>query len=153
VHAGGERRLLQLLLDRLRLEAVEASRADETTRVHEARELVAGEEHLLELRIARHREVLGMRENGLDQLLGVALLAQDRRAVLWVLVERRVDFVVEVVEQRDATPELLVLLVQARVVADGRLDCESVAEERFVLRVARERVPRLVTGRAQGRLG
>ena len=42
-------------------------------------------------------------------LLGVALLAQDRRAVLRVLVERGVDLVVEVVEQRGDPPELLVL--------------------------------------------
>ena len=36
------------------------------------------------------------------ELLGVALLAEDRRAVLRMLVERGVDLVVEVVEQRGA---------------------------------------------------
>ena len=39
---------------------------------------------------------------------GIALLAEDRRAVLRVLVERRMHLVVEVVEQRGDAPELLV---------------------------------------------
>ena len=60
-------------------------------------ELVAGEEHLLELRVARHVQVLGVGEGRLDQLLGIPLLAQDRGAVLGMLVERGVDLVVEVV--------------------------------------------------------
>ena len=77
--------------------------------MHEAGELVAREQHLLELRVAGHREVLGMREDGLDQLLGVALLAQDRRAVLRMLVQRGVDLVVEVVQEGGRAPELLVL--------------------------------------------
>ena len=43
-----------------------------------------------------------MRERCFDQLLGVALLAQDRRPVLRMLVEGGVDLVVEVVEQSRA---------------------------------------------------
>ena len=54
-------------------------------------------------------EVVRVREDGVDHLLRIALLAQDRRAVLRVLVERGVDLVVEVVEQRGDAPELLVL--------------------------------------------
>src|SRR5581483_9103731 len=46
MHAGGERRLLQLLPHRLRREPVEPRRSHERTRVHEAGELVAGEERL-----------------------------------------------------------------------------------------------------------
>ncbi len=65
--------------------------------MHEARELVAREEHLLQLRVAGQLEVLGVREDGLDQLLRVAQLAEDRRSVLWMLVERGMDLVVEVV--------------------------------------------------------
>ena len=63
VDAGGERRLLQLLPHRLRLEAVETGRAHEPAGVDETRELVAGEQHLLEPRVARHGEVLGVREH------------------------------------------------------------------------------------------
>ena len=126
VDSGRERRLLQLLLDRLRLQALEAGRADEPARVHEARELVAGEERLLQRRVARHRQVLRVGEDRLDHLLGIALLAQDRRAVLRVLVERGVDLVVEVVQERRDAPELLVLAEAARVRARRRLDGERV---------------------------
>ena len=107
--ARRERRLLQLLLDRLRLEPFEAGRPDEAARMNEAGELVAREERLLERRVAREREVVRVRQHGVDHDLRIALLAQDRRAVLRMLVERRVDLVVEVVEQRRDAPELLVL--------------------------------------------
>ena len=114
--------------------------------MHEARELVAGEERPLERRVARQLEMLGVREHRLDQLLGVALLAQDRRAVLRMLVERRVDLVVEVVQERDAAPELLVLAVATRVETDRGLDRERVAKQRLARRVARERLPGPLAG-------
>src|SRR5581483_10240654 len=146
VYAGRERRLLELLPHRLRLEPVEPGRPYEPAGVHEAGELVAGEQHLLQLRIARQREVLRVREHRDDELLGVALRAQDRRPVLRVLVERRVDLVVEVVQQRGRAPELLVPGVQARVEAHRRLDRARVAQQRLALRVAGERVPGPVAG-------
>src|SRR5207249_4313091 len=48
---GGEARLLQLLLDRLRLEPVDALGADVRAGGDEAGELVAGEERLVEQRL------------------------------------------------------------------------------------------------------
>ena len=80
--------------------------------------------------------MLGVREHGLDQLLQVALVAEDRGAVLGVLVERGVDLVVEVVEERGGAPELLVLAAPPRVQADRSLDGERVPEERLARRVA-----------------
>ena len=94
--------------------------------------------------------MLGVREDRLDQLLRIPLLAKDRRAVLRMLVERRVDLVVEVVEERRRAPELLVLAVEPRIEADGRLDGERVPEERLARRVSRERLPRLLAGRPHG---
>ena len=94
--------------------------------------------------------MLGVRENGLDELLGVALVAKDRRAVLRMLVERGVDLVVEVVEEGGRTPELLVLAVEARVEADRRLHGQRVTEQRLALRVLREGLPRLLAGRPHG---
>ena len=93
----------------------------------EAGELVAGEQRLLERRVARQAEVRRMREDPLDDLVRPAFLAQDRRAVLGVLVERRVDLVVEVVQQRSRPPELLVLAEAQRVGAHRGLDGERVA--------------------------
>jgi hypothetical protein len=66
--------------------------------------------------------VLGVREHGFDQLLRIPLLTQDRRAVLGMLVERRVDLVVEVVEERRRAPEGLVLAELRGVGADRGLD-------------------------------
>ena len=65
-----------------------------------------------------------MREDRLDHVLRIALLAQDRRAVLRVLVERGVDLLVEVVQERVDAPELLVLAEAARV---GQRDEASTA--------------------------
>src|SRR6187431_39493 len=104
--AGGERRLLQLLLDGLRLEPVEPRRPYEPACVDEPRELVAREENLLQVRVPWQLEVLGMREDRFDEILRIPELAQDRRSVLRMLVQRGVDLVVEVVEERGGAPEV-----------------------------------------------
>jgi hypothetical protein len=150
VHACGEGRLLQLLPHGLRLEPVEPGRPDEPAGVDESRQLVAGEERLLEQRLARQREVLGMGEHGSDHDLGIALLTQDRRAVLRMLVERGVDLVVEIVQQRDGRPELLVLAEALRIAANGGLDGQGMTQERLALRVARQGLRGVVTGDLHG---
>ena len=109
-------------------------------------ELVAGEQGLLQRRVARDRQVLGVGEDALDHHLRVALFAEDRRAVLRVLVQRGMQLVVEVVEQRGHAPELLVLAVVARVPAHGCLDRKRMTQERLALRVTSERVPGLRSG-------
>ena len=143
VHPGGEGRLLQFLLDRLWLEPLEPVRPHEPAGVHEAGELVAGEERPLEQGVARQLEVLRVGEDGLDHVLRIPLVAEDRRAVLRVLVERRVDLVVEVVEERGCAPELLVLAEAACVEPCRGLDGERVTPQRLALRVAGEGVPGL----------
>ena len=127
VDACREGRLLQLLLHRLRLEPVEPRRPDEPARMHEAGELVAGEERLLQHRVARQLEMLGVGEDGLDHLFRIPLLAQDRCAILRVLVERGVDLVVEIVQEPDDAPELLVLTEPAGIRPCRRLDRERMA--------------------------
>src|SRR6185437_15416853 len=95
------------------------------------------------------RQVLRVREDALDHDLGVALLAQDRRAVLRMLVERRMDLVVEVVEQRGHAPELLVLAELPCVGTDRGLDGQRMAQQRLALRVAGQRLPGAVAGDLQ----
>jgi hypothetical protein len=153
VHACGEGRLLQLLLHGLRLEPVQSRRPDEPAGMDEAGELVAREEGLLERRVPRKAEVLRVREDSLDDLLGIALFAKNRRPVLRVLVERGVDLVVEVVEKRDDAPELLVLAELPRVEPRRRLHGERVTQERLALRVTSERLPCLIARRFHGSLG
>ena len=150
VHAGRERGLLQLLPDGLRLERLDPVRPHEPAGVDEAGELVAGEEGPLQRGIAREAEVRAVREDALDHLLGVALLAQDRCPLLRMLVQRGVDFVVEVVQERGHPPELLVLSETLCVRAHGGLDRECVAQQRLALGVAVEGLPGALSGRLHG---
>ena len=87
-----------------------------------------------------------MREHGVDHDLRIALRAQDRRAVLRVLVERGVDLVVEVVEQRGDAPELLVLSETGRIRGRRGLHGERVAQQSLTLGVVRQRRPGLLAG-------
>jgi hypothetical protein len=116
----------------------------------EAGELVAAEERLLELRVPLHVQVLRVREDGLDELLWIALLAEDRSAVLRMLVESGVDLVVEVVEEGGRAPEFLVLAEVASVPADRRFDGERVPSQGLGLRVLREGLPRSLAGDLHG---
>jgi len=77
VDARCERLLLELLAHAAGLERREALRAHEPAGVHEAGQLVAGEEHELELALARRHvlQVVGVREHGPHEPLGIAQLA------------------------------------------------------------------------------
>ena len=80
--------------------------------------------------------MLGVGEHRLDHLVGIALLAEDRRAVLRVLVERGMDLVVEVVQEGDDPPELLVLAEVPRVPRRRGLDRERMTQQRLALSCA-----------------
>ena len=82
--------------------------------------------------------------------LGVSLLAQDRRAVLRVLVERRMDLVVEVVEEGRHAPQLLVLAGPARIPRTAASTASAWPQQRLALGVARECVPGLLAGGSHG---
>ena len=146
VDAGRERGLLELLLHRLRRQRLDPVGPHEPAGMNEPCKLVAREERLLEVRVARHREVLCVRQHALDQLLRVALLAEDRGTVLRMLVQRGVDLVVEVVQERGRAPELLVPVELARIGTNRGLHRQRVAQERFALCVTGERVPGAVAG-------
>ena len=145
MHPRSERRLLQLLLDGLRLERGDPVGANESAGVHEARQLVTGEERPLERRVPRDRQVLGVRKHRLDELLGIALIAQDGGAVLRMLVERGVDLVVEVVEEGGRPPELLVRAKAPGVSPHGSLYREGVPAQWLGLRIPGQRLPGAVS--------
>src|SRR5439155_15392796 len=151
VDARGERRLLQLLAHRLRLHRLDPVGPHVAARRHEARELVAGEERPLQRRVPVDVEVLGVGEDRLDHPLGIPLLAQDRRPVLRMLVEGRMDLVVEVVQERDDAPALLVLAELTRVPARRGLDRQGVPDQRLALRVAGQSLPGAVAIQFQDR--
>ena len=60
------------------------------------------------------------------------------------------DLVVEVVEQGDDAPLLLVLAEVPRVPADRGLHGERVSQQRLGLRVRRQRLPGLLAGGLHG---
>ncbi len=92
-----------------------------------------------------------MRLDGADEPLRVAVLAQHRRAVLRVLVEGRMPLVVEVVQQGDVAPGLLVLAELAGVRAHRRLDAQRVAAAAPRSSSTRSAAPRPRRGRVRGR--
>ena len=106
--------------------------------MHEAGQLVAGEEHALEVALALRDvlQVIGVGEHGAHEPLRVAQLAQVRRAVLRMLVERGMALVVEVVQQGHVAPRVLVGAALARIGAHRGLDRVGVAPQRLALRPA-----------------
>ena len=144
VDAGRKGRLAKLLANRLRLERLDAVGPDITTRADEPRQLVAGEERLLQRRLPHGVEMLGVAQDRLHQLLRVALVAEDRCPILRMLVERGMNLVIEVVKKRGRAPEGLVLSELDGVGAHARLHGKRMATERLALRVAGQRLPGLL---------
>src|SRR2546429_2429497 len=90
-----------------------------------------------------HVAIIGVGEDGADNLIRVALLAQDLCALRGMALVGRVlvvgpAFVVEVVEQRGQAPGVLVGTAFAGVGANAGFHGEHVLAERFRLRVFTE---------------
>ena len=138
VDCGGEGRLLQLLLDGLRLHALDPGRPHQRAGGDEPRELVDGEQGLGHLRLARDLEELGVAGDRIDDVLGVvaALQLLDRVAGV-ARVEVGVALVVEVVDERRDRVALLVLIPLAGVRPHGRLDARGGACEASPIRPIR----------------
>ena len=79
--------------------------------------------------------MVGVAQHGADDGLVHAALAQDGRAVLRVLGERRVDFPVEVVQQAGHAPQVGVFAEFFGVEAHGGLDAQHVAHKVFIFDV------------------
>ena len=82
--------------------------------------------------------MVGVPEDGVDDLSGIIERPQNLDADERVLLERRMLLVVEVVQQTGNRPGFLVAGVRPRVEAHGRLDTQRVLDEVLVLRVLRE---------------
>jgi hypothetical protein len=113
---------------------------------NEPGQLVAGEQRLVELRLARHAHEVGMGEHRVDDLVGILTLAQLLDAMPRVArLEVRIALVVEVVDEARDSPQLLVAAEAARVRTDGRLDGEHVLSERVGLGPLAHEPPGFVT--------
>ena len=109
----------------------------------EARHLVARVERLLEPRLARHAGVVGVRQDRARHPLGIALRLQDLDAAERMVLLIRIALVVEVVQQRDGAPVVLVLAELPRVAAHRRLDAQHVLAQALALRVLGHQRPRV----------
>ena len=75
-------------------------------------------------------------------VVGIALLAEDRRAVLGMLVESGMHLIIEVVEERDDAPRAARRRRAGAAYERRRgLDRERMPKQRLALRVARQRLP------------
>ena len=133
VDAGREARCFSFLRTERGSSVERPSGRTSAAGVHEAGQLVAGEEDVLELALARRDvlQVVRVREHRPDEPLRVAGSRRNARAVLRMLVERRMPLVVEVVQQRDAAPGVLVGAARPGVGAHRGLDRVGVPAERL----------------------
>jgi hypothetical protein len=118
----------------------------------EAGEFVAGEEGVLERGLTGDVAVVGVGENGADDLLGIALLAKDPGAFGGVLLVRGVGFVgpafvVEVVKEGGESPKVFISAVLAGVGADAGFDRQHVFAEAFGLGVLTKQFPGIIARR------
>src|SRR6185295_1177622 len=116
--------LLPALLDRLDLDLADVlARADEGCRDEQAGDLFAGEEGEVEPVAALDSGPFGVvGEDRLDDPFVEAPLAEDRHSRFRVLIERRMDLPVPVVEQAGEAPDLGVLAQLFGVPTHGRFD-------------------------------
>ena len=76
--------------------------------------------------------MIGMTQNILDDLFRDAALAQNRRAVLWVLVERWVDLPIKIVKQADQSPPFHIFAELLGIEAHGGFHRKHVADKSFI---------------------
>jgi hypothetical protein len=141
VHAAGEGFVLELFPDTRDFDIADGlAGLDEGARGEKARELVAGEESLVQVRRALRAGVFGVAEDGMADLLGPATLFKDADADPRMLIGRGKPLVVEIVQQTSGAVEInqargiiadqsaTVRLLLA-VSADATFDSECVLEQ------------------------
>jgi len=147
VDGGGEARLLELLLDRLGRQPVDALGAHRGTGHDEARQLVDGEQRLLHRGLAGHAQEVGVRGDRADdhRVLAAALeLGHDRPRVAVVGVHVRMALVVGVVQEPGQPPGLDVLAALLGVGAHADLHATAVAAQRRRLHPLGQHLPGLL---------
>src|SRR6202041_3051731 len=150
-NAACERFVFQLFLYGCGFHLVDAfGRFDERASGEEAGELVASKEGVIERRDARHAGIAGVAEDCVNDLFGVATLAEDRRAFVGVLF-RRVMFgvgpalVIEIVEETGKAPSVFVATELSGVGANAGFDGEGMFSQAFALGVFAEQIPGVVS--------
>ena len=146
IYAAGEGLVFEFFFHRGGFDFVDAFRGfDQGAGGQKARELIAGEEGVVERRNARGAGIVCVTENGVNDLLGVAALAENLRAFVGMLLRRvvigvRPALVIKIVEQGGEAPGIFVAAEFSRVGADAGFDCEGVFAQAFSLRVFAEKM-------------
>src|SRR4029078_13037605 len=102
-------------------------------------------ERLLEPRLARDARVFRVRQNRARHPLGIALRLEDLDAAEGMVLLIGIALVVEVVQQRDRPPVVLVLAELPRVAAHRRFDAEHVLPQALALLLLGDESPCLVS--------
>src|SRR5262245_20071827 len=145
--AARERLVLHPLLHRARFEIEDAlARPYQRRGGDETAQFVTGEQRLLETAVARHAgDLLRVRQNRADCPLRIAFGAENLAAPVGMIAERRPPLVVEVVEQADRAPVVLVLAERARVAAHRDLDRQRMFQQAVALGVLLQQLPGVVS--------
>ncbi len=113
---GGEGRLLHLLADALRIQSVQTGRTHECTGGDKTTQLVARVQRLIQLGDARAvGQIIRVRLNGVDHVGWVTPLGENGRAFKGMVGWIGPALIVEVVEEADGAPLLLVFAELASV--------------------------------------
>src|SRR5216684_6410737 len=145
--AFGEGLVFHAAFDGIHFQIEDALRgADVGAGGEKAGQFVAGEERVLERGLAGDVAVVGVGEDGADDFLRVAFLAKNLGTFGGVLLVRGVGFVgpalvVEVMEQRGDSPELLIGGVLAGIGADASFHRQHVLAEALGLGVFAQKLP------------
>jgi hypothetical protein len=137
VDAFGESFIFQAALHGIYLEIKDAFRgADVGAGGEETGEFVASEKSVFERGLARDAGIIGVGEDGADDFVGVAALAEDFRAFRGMLPVGRVivigpTLVIEIVKECGEAPELFVGALFAGVGADTGLHGKHVLAKTF----------------------
>src|SRR6266542_4163911 len=142
IHGAGEALVLELLLDRARLESGNGTSGTyERTGGDEARELVARVETAVELVDPREARIVRVGKDGVDDLRRHAAGQEYLGALHGMLRRRGMHLVVEVVEHARRPPGVGVSAVTIGVGTHGRLHGKCVLAETVRLREFSEEGP------------
>src|SRR5207248_1896668 len=151
VDRAGEALVLELLAHRGRLEAGDdLAGPHERAGVHEAGQLVAGIERAVQAGDARHPRVIGVGEDGVDDVALEAAGGEDLGAFQRMMRSPGVHLVVEVVEHAGDAPALGVFAEAGGIGPHRGLDRARVLAQAVALGELGQDRPRVVAGHATG---
>src|SRR5262249_49929043 len=108
-------------------------------------QFVTREKRFLQSAVARHAgDLVRVREDRANRPLRIALVAQNLAALVRMIAARPPAFVVEVVEEADDAPVVLVFADLAGVAAQGGLDRQRMFQQAVARGVFGEQLPGVV---------